>query len=1053
MNTKININKNTLKLIITGIVGIALILMAGFGVVCLKQPMANVKAADTSTITITNPSFDSDSSFAPSGYTAYVGYTQDTESSRKTGPIVAGAINLEDSEYINKFTNATRDTATYGKNVLMIDSQKNIVNFGYQTSKAIEMVANSNYIITVDVYTETNAGIANLFLLDNAKEGIDKEFLSIKNINTKNNWNTYHLLVSNNDVTTLNLNLGLYLRGAGTVLFDNISAKQVSNTHLSTYLNNLETYNIPHAYNKTESVVVNSYKIDNGSFVNTDSSKSTDTTGFTYKSPSNPISYTEANSDGVNTHAFVIENTDKTYVQYSTKEDFITFEQGQTYKVSLNVKTENIDGNANIQLVRTDNEDDEANVVNSEIIKITTSTGSADNISNNYDTYSFYVYSDPTKATSYKLVFGLGDEETTTSGKLYINTLTIAKIDYTTYKNAKTGSTNKSEKLDMVSYYSFSNGNKSNYETSGGMFTNGEFDAFEIADVTNPLPANPSNWSVSTGANTQYYGVVNTSKSLFNSIDKTKFSILSNPYGDADINNNVLMMYNSEADTLSYTSTKTENLSANTYHKFEAKVQTQYTGSTLKLALITTKDEKEIELASTIVSTNNQQWKDVALYLYTGNQDIEVSLKITLNTTAYGYAYIDNVKFNNNGYPTETEFNNASTQDTTIAKANLSNLLLRENNSAFYFSDDNEEISPVIINAENPAETSIYVNNSNLYNFKEIPGTDKEAIVIRSLNDVKYTTSSNIGFKLTSNNYYKISVAVFTQNIRTNVADVDESKLGATFKITGFDNGFTAINTNDMWKTYTFYIKPSSSEKTAYLEFGIGSDDATAIGEVFFGNIVFEDITSSMTEDNFNALTDSTFEKVLKSNSTNTNPEDATKPSDTAENTPINTSLIFYYISAFVFAIAIVIAVIGVLVRKIKFKKPTKKSKLDYDRNKTVSKQVYMRKATTARETKLLELNKDFEKLNAERSKFEEEYKRDLSKLRELKIKRANPAEISKLEKEMKRNQHTSSSLGVTLNKIQAEIEYVKTDAYLNALMKKLSRESSLQNNNEEKSE
>ena len=33
------------------------------------------------------------------------------------------------------------------------------------------------YIITVDVYTETNAGIANLFLLDNAKEGIDKELL------------------------------------------------------------------------------------------------------------------------------------------------------------------------------------------------------------------------------------------------------------------------------------------------------------------------------------------------------------------------------------------------------------------------------------------------------------------------------------------------------------------------------------------------------------------------------------------------------------------------------------------------------------------------------------------------------------------------------------------------------------------------------------------------------------------------------------------------------------------------------------------------------------
>jgi len=75
-------------------------------------------------------------------------------------------------------------------------------------------------------------------------------------------------------------------------------------------------------------------------------------------------------------------------------------------------------------------------------------------------------------------------------------------------------------------------------------------------------------------------------------------------------------------------------------------------------------------------------------------------------------------------------------------------------------------------------------------------------------------------------------------------------------------------------------------------------------------------------------------------------------------------------------------------------------------------------------------------------SKFEEEYKKDLYKLRELKIKRASASEIAMFEKEMKKNQRASASLGVTINRVQTEIEYTKTDAYLNSLMRKLAREN-----------
>ena len=115
--------------------------------------------------------------------------------------------------------------------------------------------------------------------------------------------------------------------------------------------------------------------------------------------------------------------------------------------------------------------------------------------------------------------------------------------------------------------------------------------------------------------------------------------------------------------------------------------------------------------------------------------------------------------------------------------------------------------------------------------------------------------------------------------------------------------------------------------------------------------------------------------------------------------------------------------------------------KTAYDRNKTVSIQYYTRKATALREAKIRELTADLEKINAERKQFEEDYKHDLTKLREMKIKRANPNEIAKLEKDLKKNQKLSANLGLTVNKISNELSYAKTDAYLNNLIKKLERE------------
>ena len=97
-----------------------------------------------------------------------------------------------------------------------------------------------------------------------------------------------------------------------------------------------------------------------------------------------------------------------------------------------------------------------------------------------------------------------------------------------------------------------------------------------------------------------------------------------------------------------------------------------------------------------------------------------------------------------------------------------------------------------------------------------------------------------------------------------------------------------------------------------------------------------------------------------------------------------------------------------------------------------------MRKATTLREERLLELNKKLETLQAERTQYEEQYKKDLSTLRQLKIKRAPASEISKLEKDMRLNQKHSAQIGSNIRITELEIEQTSSNEYLKQLVKKL---------------
>ena len=165
MNTK----QKTIKFIFTGLIATALMLLSSFGFIVLKQPKFVVNANESNsnsvkTINLTNSNFEDDSygSFPDSSFS---GFEEDYSLSSDEKPSVeAGIINLDNDKYSNKFANAKNEG---NKHVFMIESEYNAV-YGYKTksNNLISIKPNSYYMITTDVYTETNANIASLYLFN-----------------------------------------------------------------------------------------------------------------------------------------------------------------------------------------------------------------------------------------------------------------------------------------------------------------------------------------------------------------------------------------------------------------------------------------------------------------------------------------------------------------------------------------------------------------------------------------------------------------------------------------------------------------------------------------------------------------------------------------------------------------------------------------------------------------------------------------------------------------------------------------------------------------------
>lgn len=976
----------------------------------------NSNFADGMTDNTSTPSSPNSYTFVDSSFKSVSYNPQSTSADQPK--INAGVVNIEDQGYA-KASSVQDDYA------LMISSKKGessyTVKYGYMSTE-FKLDAESYYRVAVDIYNDNVNSLASLYLVDESNNA----YASYEHIGKSNTWTTYMFLVKTNDLASQKLKLALFLDGNGTVLFDSVRVEELSSQQF-------EDQRTTHASTSKYIAPTNDNVIETKTFTKTNL-----TSVFANSDTTRELVDV---SDGYFDTAIKIKNSTSTYSQYTTADDFLIFEQNRVYRVTISVKTTNLSGKVSLRLVQTGlTKDADGNDIydtdNDHTLSISNNTSSS--ITNNFSKYSFFVNSHPLKTTTFKLVVSFGDSSTNASGEVYLSGAIVTSANYSNFEEVSTGTT--AQKINLASKVV-----DLDSDTKSLMVTNGNFNAVKTTDYTKVYPATPDNWTVTQGTNSQLYGVVNTKTEEFEKFvnNNTFTGTATNPSNGSE-SNNVLMMYNSTTDTLTYSSATDKALDAKTYHRFSLNVLTQR--SALNIYLVANINEREVVLSSIKNVTTDGNWHNVDLYINTGIHTLNVGIKVEMKTTGYGFAYLDDATFDfalrEGGViftqPTETQFNSINAVNyglSHVAKVDLANLLETESTERYatplHFNENEQEnVDFGIINLENEDDVRYVLDNTaqNYQNFVNL--TNKNVLAIHAKDYILTTYLTNIGYRFESNKYYVVSVKVYTQHLQSTGKD-----FGLGLAIENFQDTFKKINTEteteNGWKTYKFYINPTDAT-TSTLQIIFGNETADLKGDAFIGDISIEEVEST---DFITKSTDSALLLTTPKTDDN-NTDDDTK---TDETTKSNNTAWIIAIPTILTGLAIILAVVGVTLRKVKFKKRVKKTKNAYDRNSKQSQQIYMRKATTMREERLRELNKQLDTLQVERAQYEEQYKKDLSTLRQLKIKRAPANEISKLEKDMKLNQRHSSQIGSSIRNIELEIEYTNSNEFMQQAVKKLS--------------
>jgi hypothetical protein len=1026
-------------------------LVVGLGLFKDNNKIDTVNAVyNSSEITVSNSNFENPNS---SNYPITPNSWSKIDSDEA---VTAGLIDLspttydehKEEDYKLDFNNPGKaETVDKDENkVLMINAQETSTKMGYQSS-SFSLAKGGFYTIEVLVYTQNFGGItsaASLYLTGD-QEVEESENSKILAINTAGTWKSYKFFVQTSSIADKNLNLELYLgsktafTSQGAVFFDDVKIQSHSHDRYFSEINDLgltqDNYKILNLQEqKVEDAVVNA------NFEETVNDPETNNIGWEVITANNSVADSEYAINGIfnidenfnatltgvedsptdaniyeNTKALLINNINPASIGFKSSD--ILIEQHKLYRLSLWSKTSNIDGGATIKLIQ-QNPYGEDNTTytpaTSSITSVNTSSYTNEKYEN-WSQYSFLIKGSVFLDSYANLELWVGTEEQAEVGYAFFDNIELFELTTTQFNAISANDKNKQIDFSNLSGTS---------EVS-----NSNFNKVIIEDLDDSYPYAPESWT--NGSNSTNFetaniesGVINTNTAQFNT-NSANYGFanpgnLNNQIND-EISNNVLVIGNVDATSQYYTSSS-KSLTADSYYKLSFNLQTQGLASNNVLVRV-------LNNTTPVITLNNLAsdlaWSEYSVYIKTGALNFDATIKLMLgtpNNEISGYAFFDNVTISTS---TNEQFNTASeatSQNTSAVDLSSENFnAVSENTTNGLYSPLNftgeklssevtdEFIQAGVLDTQNfDSQNFVGFDNPNSAN-----ENNSNVLMIGATTDAHYTYTSDLSYKVTASEYYKLSVFVKTSGLSqlSENLQLDENdnpiEYGASLALTGFSEKFNAINSqlesvNNEYLEYVFYIN-SNADKDFSVVLGLGSEDALTKGYAFFSNITFEKIDEETYEESTLTLTSENPPTNII-NLQNVEAEDE-EEEDEEEQTPEGMDFDFLLFPTLLLGIALLVAIIGYSIRQIKFNKIIRKRiKTEiYDRNRTVAVDHERREVVKQRQERLAKLKEQLAQIQTEIEENEQAFKQSKQEIKELKDDELDEKETKGLtEKQLK---------------------------------------------------
>lgn len=935
-------------------------------------------SAAVATQTVVSYDFEKDSGsypITPSNFTTV------TEAGSTNTPEKSGVISLSPTVY-NTYR-ADYGLGSYPKpasmsadshQVLMINALNNAIYYGYTTSSATTLEANSFYEISVAVLTHHDA-IASVYVTGDDFDELTNS--QIININTSDSWQVVTFYIATSTTQSSSANIELYIgskphvghpvsdTSANYVLFDNVSITRLSAQNFENKIDNANDNSQVISLDQSlflhvgEAGYVKNGDFSSGSICWTNDETNSGDGQIQYITNLNQAVSINGQSVTLGTHQARTSLTSGVVISaqnggnVAILSDEITIKKHHIYRIAMWAKGELNGSTLSLKVSGNISDETEDGTVCS--AQYTSLDATTEAINGYWGLYEFYVIGHPLEDTTVTLSLGLTSANPTDSGYIAIADIESYLVN-TEQMNAGTTNNSYAKTVTM-------------YSTANTLaFDNYSFNLVSIetldADKT-AYPLAPTGWTA--GETNDNSGVVNISASEWSNISfVTSRPSKASLSGYSD-NDNVLMLNASTSGKMQSFTSATQSLDADGY----AKITFQAYINSSSNAFVTVKNSDGITIAETKLARENgtPNWREYTIYIhnYMNSQTISVTLALgQASENVSGYAYFDNVKFDS-----------SLTQETfESAPADKQNVKFDLTQNALS-ATANDGITPLMwtLNVtQNDTNTTINsgivdYRNASSYNFVapgNPEGNESNMVMIIQANEpVCASYVSQLTYSLTASSYYKLTVWVKTYGLTadTQTAEdyTEDGKLiihGASVSMTNVDVSFTSINTlsgsTSEWKLYTMYVYTTDAI-TSNIHLGLGCANMPTQGYACFANLHFDSLTEDEYKNEILAYdTENLPTNVLLA--TNVPEEEESTTSQSGQFDP-------FAFSTIVIALAVIAAMIGLLIKKVRQNAPKKTSKVsnNYDRLQTLMKDVDRRERKTAINHKLKLLREELE--------------------------------------------------------------------------------------------